>query len=139
MGDSFTGASTKVVQASASDLLRDDAGAPKPATVGKASGLEQVDEFSLGYGETEDKHTTSESPTLFITISYAFGGQRRQVRVPWAPGMTLKQAWRKARLIEPLFRHVSIDKNLKAVNGRKVRLTNQLALGAVVVLTKGGY
>ena len=137
MGDFSYGGSTRVDQASALDLLGDDAGAPTPATVGKASVLEQDDDFSQGYGKTIDEHTRLKSPTLFITISYPFSGQRREVKVPWTEGMTLQHAWHAARLHDVLFRHIGIRQHSKHVNARKVRLTNVLRQGDVVMLKRG--
>jgi hypothetical protein len=128
----------KVEQASASDLLRDDAGAPKPATVGKASILEQVDDFSLGYGETIDEHTSLSSPTLSITISYVFASERREVKVPWRDGLTVQHAFKQARLQDRLFRHVGVFSFMKTVNRRKVRQAHVLKAGDVLLLTSVG-
>lgn len=138
MGDSFTGASTRVDQASASDLLREDAGAPTPATVGKVSVPEQVHEFSQGYEETRDAHTEIESPTLFITISYVFASARREVKVPWHSGLTVQHAFKKARVLDALFRHVGVFSFMKSVNGRKVKLAHALNAGETLLLSIAG-
>jgi hypothetical protein len=138
MGDSFNSANTKVDQASASDILGDDAGRPKPATVGKAYVLEQVSEFSQGYEETRDAHTELESPTLFITISYVFASARREVKVPWHNGLTVQHAFKKARNRDALFRHVSVFSFMKSVNGRKVKLAHALHAGETLLLSIAG-
>jgi len=138
MGELSYGGSTTVDQASASELLRDDAGAPTPATVGKASVLTQVDDFSLGYGETIDEHTELSSPTLFITISYVFASARREVKVPWHSGLTVQHAFKQARLQDRLFRHVGVFSFMRTVNGRKVRQSYALKAGDKVLLTAVG-
>jgi putative ubiquitin-RnfH superfamily antitoxin RatB of RatAB toxin-antitoxin module len=138
MGGFSYGGSTTVEQASASDLPREDAGAPTPATVGKVSVLTRVNDFSLGYGETIDKHTRLESPTLFITVSYVFASERREVKVPWHEGLTVHHAFKHARLKDQLFRHVSVFSYKKTVNARKVRQTHVLHAGDTLLLSAVG-
>lgn len=137
-GDFGYSGSTEVDQASALDFLVDDAGAPTPATVGKASVLEFDDDFSQGNGETIDEHTRPESPTLFITISYVFASERRQARVPWHEGLTVQHAFKRARLQDRLFRHVGVFSFMKTVNGRKVRQSHVLLAGDTLILSAVG-
>jgi len=135
MGDFGNGGSMKAV---ASALLRDDAGAPTPATVGKASILEQVDDFSQGNGETINECTKPKSPTLLVTISYVFASERRKVEVPWNTGLTVHQAFKHARLKDQLFRHVNVFSFRKTVNASKVRQTYVLRAGDTVLLSAVG-
>lgn len=136
-GGSNSGFELKVDQASALDLLREDAGAPMLATVSEVSSSTLFDPFSLGNEEEVDQQPTEPSPTLFITIDYPFGGMRRKVRVPWTDGLTLKRAWHLARLSEPLFRHIGVGQYLKYVGTRKLRLTSPLSLHDTVWLKRG--
>lgn len=136
-GGSNSGFELKVDQASALDLLRDDTGAPMLATVSEVSSSTLFDPFSLGNEEEVDQQPTEPSPTLFITIDYPFGGQRRKVRVPWTNGLTLKHAWHIARHNEPFFRHIGVKKYAKYVNTRKIRLTSTLNVNDVVWLKLG--
>lgn len=126
-------------QASAGSLFpSDDAGAPRSATVDQASIPTQFDPFSLGYGETQEEQPTEKAPTLSITIDFPFAGARRKVWVPWTAGMTVQQAWHLARQRSSMFRHIGIKQYAKFVSSRKVRLTAQLSVGAVVLLKRGG-